>query len=228
MASELLLVNPRRKRRRSKRRMSALQRSYFGARRNPRKRRRKSASLAVAAAPRRVSRRRRGRVGRAMRRGHARAFKGFTPRSFINDTLMPAGVGAVGALGVDMTLAYASPYLPPFLASGIGNSIARIGGAIGVGYVASMAMGRRFGDQVTAGALTVTLYDLIKSQIRTMGIPGIAGLGWISPSMQVGSYDGTYTGSLSSYDGTYQGSLSGLGVPYGMGQEVESDYYQYH
>lgn len=228
--AEMLLVNPRRKKRKH-RKMSALQRRYFGPRRNPSRRRRRigvrrNPSTNVVpfygAAPKR---RRRRAVHRrsSLRRRHARTFRGFAPRSFINDTLMPAGVGAIGALGVDMALSYASPFLPAMLSSGIGLAAARIGGAVAVGYAASMAMGRRFGEQVTAGAITVTLYDLIKAQVRTMGLPGISGLGWVSPSMQVGTYVGD---GMSSYDGSYQGSLSGLGMTGAYPTERDSDYVQ--
>jgi hypothetical protein len=70
------------------------------------------------------------------------------------------------------------------------------------------------------------LYDLLKSNIRTMGIPGVSGLGWISPSMQVGSYVGSDMPPLGigAYSGGYEGSLSGLGTTQFPG-ENETDYY---
>lgn len=214
MAQELLLVNPRRRHRRRRRSMSALQRRYFGVRRNPRKRRRRTAALAGPAPARKVSRRRRRRMSSG-RRSFARrmgGMRGFSINSFLNNTLVPAGIGAAGALGTDLALKYAQPYLPAFLQSGIGYSLARIGGAVAVGYVAGMGLGKARGEQAMAGAITVTLYDLFKSQIgASLGLQGLGmyvgtdrGMGWISPALQAGT------------------GMHGLGMY--VGSEKESDY----
>jgi hypothetical protein len=234
---ELLLVNPRRRkrragtrRRRGARRMTAKQLKYFGPRSNPRRRRRRSGgrrrhmSVGVARNPIRRHRRRRSY---GLRRNPS-SIRRFSPRSFMNDTLMPSAIGAMGALGVDIAMVYAAPYLPAMLTTGFGASIARLGGAVGVGMLASKTMGKRYGDQVTAGAVTVTLYSLIKSQIVSMGlVPGLSGMGWISPAWQVGTGMhgmGTYVEGMSAYDGGYGGALNGLGMNH-FQNENESAYY---
>jgi hypothetical protein len=215
--SEMLLINPRRKRRHARRRAKVSH-----ARRNPRRRR--SAALAVtgSAAPARKRSRRRGRKAsrRSMRRSNS--FRSMSMSSFLNSTLIPAGVGAAGALGVDLALKYANPYLPAFLQTGIGNSLAKIAGAVGVGYIAGKALGKAKGEQAMAGAITVTLYDLLKQNVApALGLSGY-NMGWISPALQVGPD----MAGLGVYDGSYQGgNLQGLG---GMGVYVgdsEASYY---
>lgn len=229
MAGELMLIgNPRRKRKRGPRKMSALQRQYFGGGRRKRKRRTRVTALASNPRRRRRSRvlgaapvrRRRRRVSRYRR--NPVSMRSFNPRSLINDTIIPASIGAAGALGLDLALGYGNPYLPDFLKSGVGLTAAKLGGAILIGMVAQKTMGKRYGDQVTAGAVTVTMYDLIKSFIRT-NVPGLPlsgyNMGWISPALQTGgdlSGMGVYVGSDRSMRG-----LGGMGMYVG---ERESDY----
>lgn len=215
--SELMLVNPRRKRRKSKRRMTAKQALYFGGgRKRRRSKRRRVSLLASNPVARRTSRRRRrgSRRVRHLRRNPIR----LNPRSFVSGSLMPAGIGAVGALGVDLALGYGSPYLPAMLQSGIGNTIARLAGAIGVGYVVGMVGGKKFGEEAMAGAITVTLYDILKSTVKT-SVPGLPlsgySMGWISPGMQTDGL-GVYVGN----DNAYSGRMNGMG----MYVENESDY----
>ena len=205
--AELMLVNPRRKKRRSggkRRKMSALQRRYFGGGRKtgPKRRkrsRRRVAALAATRSPVRRSRRVR-RSGR--RRSRRMSFGGggggrFSINRFLQQNLIPGGIGALGAVGVDIALGYARPYLPAALQGGVMDPVVKIAGAIGVGYVASQVMGRRFGEQAMAGAITVALYDIVKSTIRT-AVPGLLSeydyMGWVSPAQQIGEYVGEYVG----------------------------------
>lgn len=205
--SELMLVNPRRKRRRGRRKMSALQRQYFGGgrkrRRSSRKRRRVAALRAAPVAVRRSSRRRRRHAVVGRRRRRSSGFGGgggrFSIGKFLNQSLMPAGVGAVGAVGVDILLGYARPMLPAMLQGGAMDPVVKIGGAIAVGFAASKVMGRRFGDQAMAGAITVALYSIIRPIIQG-AIPGVLseyvggygydGIGYVSPAEQMGEYVG--------------------------------------
>lgn len=224
--SQLMLVNPRRRKRRSgKRKMSALQASYFGGGRKRRRssgRKRRRAVTVMAANPARRHRRRSSRIRvsrRRFRRNPISLGRGFNLNSFLNNTLMPASVGAAGALASDLTLQYANPYLPAVLQSGIGNSIARILAAVGVGYVASMGLGRMKGEQAMAGAVTVVLYDLAKANIgASLGLQGLGGynMGWVSPAMQTG----VGMNGLGMYVGQ-DNRMSGLGMYVG---ETESDY----
>jgi hypothetical protein len=126
---------------------------------------------------------------------------GFSFNTFIQHDLMPAGIGAVGALGVDIALSYVRPMLPATFTGPVFDPLLKIGGAIGVGWIAGQVMGRRFGEQAMAGAITVTLYDIIKGFARGAGLvseyvgvgyydDGYDGIGWISPAEQVGEYVG--------------------------------------
>lgn len=198
--AQLMLVNPRRKHKR-RRPMTALQRKYFGPRRSRKHRVRRARTVSLAINPRR-HRKRSMRINPRHRRLHRRRNPrrfggGFSIRRFMNDALVPAGIGAVGALGVNVVLGYAMPSLPTMLQSGYGQAVAKIVGAIAVGYVAGMAAGKRFGEQAMVGAVTVTLYDLLKSAAQsampTLPLSGY-NMGWISPGIQVGQM-GEYVGS---------------------------------
>lgn len=212
-----LVGNPKRKRRKAKRarrkggkrKMSALQKLYFGGggrkTSKRRKRRRKSAALASSPAPARRSKRR--RVGRKRSRrssGARRAMRlSFNPKSFLNDTLMPASIGAAGALALDAALTFATPYIPAQLNTGIARSGVKLAGAIGIGIVAGMIGGKRLGEQAMAGAVIVTMYDLLKPFAAGV-IPGVSGydMGWVSPAPQIGVYtgaDGAYHGGMGAY-----------------------------
>lgn len=201
MPGELLLINPRRKRR-TRRKMSALQRRYFGkrrrttrVRRNPR--RRSVAALAVNTPVRRSKRRSRrsGRIRRTYSRvrnsGVVRGLGGFAMQK-----VLPAGIGAAGALAVDM--AWANLPLPSFLQTGPAAPIARIGLAVGVGYVAGWVAGKKFGQEAMNGAIVVTLYDLLKTQLSATW-PGAI------PAGTSGYVDGYVSGPQ------FQGSLPGPG-----------------
>ena len=139
----------------------------------------------------------------------------FNPKSFINDTLMPAGIGAAGALALDAALSFAAPYIPAALNTGIARTGVKLAGAIAIGMAATMIGGKRLGEQVMAGAVIVTAYDFLKPFAAGV-IPGVAGydMGWVSPAMQVG----VYTGS----DDAYTGKMPGMGVYVG---ESEENYY---
>ncbi len=107
---------------------------------------------------------------------------------FVNDTLIPAGIGAAGALGVDATLNMLSPRLPAFLQTGAARTGVKLAAAVGLGMLVSMVAGRRFGEQVLAGAVTVTAYDFLKPYVAA-AIPGVAGygsdMGYWSPALQL-------------------------------------------
>jgi hypothetical protein len=180
----LFLANPKRKKRRT---MTAKQRKFFGPRRAKRSKRRAAPLAGFASNPRRKGpRRRRSRSLLGFRRNPI----SFDTKSFIGDTLVPAGIGAVGAMAVDVMIASAASYLPASLTSGIGNTVARIGAAIGVGMIAQSIGGRRFGEQVMVGGVVVTLYDAAKPWVAGQfpSIPGLGYMGWTSPGVQLGTY----------------------------------------
>jgi hypothetical protein len=224
---EMLLVNPRRKRRRA-RKMTAEQRRYFGkghgritrARRNP-KRRRRHAALAVSTPVRRSHRRRSIRKARRHISRNVASFRGFSPRGFLTNSLMPAAIGAGGALGVDLALGYFGSYLPATLQTGLPNAAVKLAGAIGIGMLAGAVAGKRVGEQAMAGAIVVTLYSVIKSQLISvmpaLPLHGYSGIGWVSPAMQIGNV-GSYVGSDRAYGMPHVGMSEYVG-------EKDSDYY---
>lgn len=202
--AELLLINPRHRRRasvkrarrnprrRRRRAMTALQRQYFGGRRarrltrNPRRRRRYHA---MRRNPRRVRRFRRN-PSFARARAYVRGARFPTTVGGIMDMIIPASIGAAGALALDM--AWGSLPLPATLTTGTLAPVTRIAGAIGIGVVVGMVAGRRNGALAGAGALTVTMYDLIKPYVAS-AFPQVPGLGYWSPARQhLGSYVGAY------------------------------------
>lgn len=210
--SELLLVNPRKrrvhKRRRARRAMTALQRQYFGKKRgrrttalvsNPaprRHRRRRRAIGAVAAAPRRHRRR---SIRRAMR-GRVTRLRGFSTKSFLSDTLMPAGIGAAGALGVDVVLGFAHPYLPSFMTTGIGVPLTKIAAAVGLGMAAGMVADRRTGELVMAGGITVVMYNYLRTLLQTnvpsLQLAGVGNyMGYAGPALAFPDRMGMYVSS---------------------------------
>lgn len=244
--SELLLVNPRRKRttrrRRARRRMTALQRQYFGKRRSThRKRRRRTATLlATNPAPVKHRRRRASSKRRSFRRSFAarRArLSGFNVGSFTRDTLFPSAVGAIGALGVDVALGYANPFLPSFMTSGIGVPLTKIAGAVGIGMAAGMLTNRRIGEQVMAGAITVVMYNWLRTHVQA-SLPNLtlAGMGYAGPALAYPDNLGMYVNSGAAVPPQVVAAIAaanaGKTAPAaGMGEYV-SGYteggYQYH
>ena len=151
--SELVLINPRRRGSR-KRKMTAKQRQFFGPRPKRRKfkaRVRRARARTLMALPkkrRRVARYRRNPIG------------GFSVKNFAKDTLIPSGIGAAGALGLDLLLGFLP--LPAAIKTGPMRPLVKLVGAVGLGMVAGMVGSRKMAEQVTAGAVTVVLYDTIK------------------------------------------------------------------
>lgn len=154
MEPEILLLNPRRRKRR-------------------RKHARKSS--------RRVHRARR-RGGYRVRRRRLR-----NPRAFgkslsvrgITGSVAPAAVGALGALALDIGMAYAP--LPDALKSGWGKTLAQLGGALLLGFIAAKVpfVGKRNAQIGTLGALTIVAYNAIRPlAAQTLGdkVKGLSGL----------------------------------------------------
>lgn len=225
--SELMLINPRRKRTRRRRKMTAKQLQYFGPKRRRHRRRRTVAaarpvrrhrrrSRAIIAAPHRRRRRSHRRVTR-LRRNPMR-MGGFSTRRFFNDTLIPSAIGAGGALGVDIALGYFGSYLPASLQTGLPNAAVKIAGAVGIGMLAGAVGGKKVGEEAMAGAIIVTLYGIIKSQLMSaMPTLPLHGVGWVSPALQVGPGMAAYVGADRAY-----------GMPAGLGayiSESEETYY---
>jgi len=76
-----------------------------------------------------------------------------------------AGIGAIGAVGLDYLWQWGSGYLPASLQTGYVGTIAKAGAALGAGWLASKAVGRPTAIAATAGALTVIGYQLLHQMI---------------------------------------------------------------
>lgn len=207
MAEELLLINPRRRRRRAANGRFVKASSKRRRRRNPiaanprRRRRRRNPIAAIAANPRRRRRRRnpiaianprrRRRRASAIRVRRRRSNpRMLSPRGIMN-ALIPAGMGAVGAVALDVAMTWVP--LPAQFQTPLWRNVARIVGAIGLGYAASFVIGREKAKQVTLGALTVASYtvvrDLVTQNFPQIGLSGAETydmsdlrMGYISPS----------------------------------------------
>jgi hypothetical protein len=129
--------------------------------------------------------------------------------------LVPAGIGAAGGLGINILVGYLP--LPVQLKTGFVRTLVVLGAVWAGGAVASMAFGRRVGNLVTAGGVTVTIYDLLKGLIvqnfpnvplqptAVVAVPtaavaapgsGTTGVsGWIAPALQMSDM-GTYVDGM--------------------------------
>lgn len=174
----LAILNPRRKRatakRKMKRPMTAKQLRYFGPRKvkraaaarsakapakskviivtgNPKgktvaKRKRRHSKKTFRANPRKASRRRFNRNPRVL------------GASFLRNTLVPAAIGAGGAVAVDALLA-ALP-LPAFFKTGPMLAATKIALALGVGVAVGAITTKEAGEEAAAGGVIVALYGL--------------------------------------------------------------------
>jgi hypothetical protein len=199
MSEALFLVNPRRKRRKKSRkgRMPAGLRKYWASRRGGTKKRRvKRRRHAASSAPRRrrraramgVVKRRRKRNPLFARKRHHRHRRSnpFSVKGLTN-SIMPAAVGAAGAVALDVVYAYASPYLPANLQTGMIGSLVKLAGAFGLGMGARKFLGREKGNAIMLGALTVTGYGVIKPLIASFA-PTIKGLSGYADYTSMGAY----------------------------------------
>jgi hypothetical protein len=190
MSGLILLPNPSKRRRKSggskrRRKMTAKQLKYFGPRRRKKagrpsarkarrraKRTRKKEVLIVATNPTRS--RSMSKRKRRSRRRHRRTFarnpirrRRFrrnpiegTASSFINRSLIPAAIGAAGAVGTDVVLGYFP--MPPQMRNGTSLIILRILASLGVGWAVGALSNDRAGAEAAAGGIIVTLYQIMR------------------------------------------------------------------
>ncbi len=174
MLPQILVVNPMRKRHRRQVSRARVRRVHrrTGSR-LVRRARRRAVGYVMGSSP---IRRRKLNPFRARHMRRHRHRNPFDVKGLLGD-FIPAGVGGVSAVGLDVALAYIP--LPAMLQSGWGNWITRIAGSIGLVLAAGMVAGKRNGEMVTVGALTVTLYSIIRAVLSsTVGanVKGLAGL----------------------------------------------------
>jgi len=163
---------------------AGLRRYWAGKRRarltNPRRRRRSRRHVSVSINPRRRRRahhRRYSNPRRRRGRGGGLGFSVKSPQAILHSAIVPAAIGGAGALALDVTMGYLSPYLPATLQAGWFNLAVRLAGAIGLGMVAGKFLGRERGRVVMLGALTVAAYSTLKGLVSSAGVtlPGLSG-----------------------------------------------------
>lgn len=190
--SGLMLLNPKGRksagRRKRRKPMTAKQLKYFGPRKSRKATRKRRAAapkvVVVASNPRRKRRTSVAKKARTHRKRKARSFNR-NPRparrrfrrnplpsasGFLTGTLVPAGIGAGGALLVD--LAIGNLPLPASAKQGAMLPIVRIAGALGVGALVGLLMGEDAGQEAAAGGIVVTLYAITR-QYLNQNMPNI-------------------------------------------------------
>lgn len=159
--------SPRRRRRSYRRRNPIEELALL----NPAPRRRKR--VAAAPAPRRRYKRRIGR----------RAFK--AGRGFMGHTLMPAAMGAAGALSLDILMGFLP--IPAALTTAPAKYLVKGAGAVGLGIAAGYIVAPATAHQLTVGALTVVIHEALKNTLQTampsLQLGMLGEFGYVSPGM---------------------------------------------
>ena len=206
--AQLMLINPR-KRKTGGRRKTRSAAQKAATRRlvafNKSKRSSRSRSVAVRSNP--IRRRRSALKAVSRRRSYRR-----NPISMggITSSIKDAGIGAVGAIGVDYL--YNLLPLPASMKTGLMGTASKVGTALLLGTLGKKVLGQT-AAKMAAGSLTVIAYDLIKSYLP-VPVPAVAGLGYMSPGInggylpQNGMGVGEYTGG-GVFD--FNSSNSGMG-----------------
>lgn len=148
------------------------------------------------------------------RRAHRNPRFSIPSTRMISGTLGGALVGAGGALALDLALQFGAPYLPAMVATpGIPRNLLRLGGAFLIGALSGLVVKPETRRAITAGAVTVVTYSIVKDLANQYVLP---------PTMQLGADDGATTypwgwnpylarlghgGSTSSSDGTMMNGL---------------------
>ena len=215
--AELLLVNPRRRKRRKS---SSRRRRKSAARRTYRRRRR---AVAVAA-PRRRRRRSVARVSFRRRRRNP-SLRGIT--GSLKSNLVPAlkggFIGALGGLGVNLVLGQVSSRLPAALQTGWGKVGVKLGAALLVGLAGGYILKGR-GRALTEGAMTVTLYDVLKEQFAGV-FPSVPLGEYLTYAPVVGYGDGSAALPGSTGMGAYMSGLGEYVTGAGSGVAYDDEYY---
>ncbi len=179
--------------------------------------------------PRRRKRARKSRAHRSHRRHRARSRGGFRTRRRrlrnprmglpslrgITGEIMPAAIGAVGAMALDVGMAYTAGYLPDALKSGWGKTLVQLAGALALGYLGARipGVGRRNAQIATLGALTIVAYNAIRPLAADAIGSKVKGLNGLA---DFGDYDGMgayMNPRLGAYMNAAPALLPGRGSP---------------
>lgn len=235
----IALVNPRR---RSRKTRSAAQkaatRKMIAANRSRRSgghhtaRRKGRGKMPAALAHYWASHGRKTNPSRRRRSSYRRNPIGFDLQGFMSKEVGPAMIGAAGALGVDMLIGMMPTIVPVQFQTGLMRKVAQLAGVLGMGALAGAVVGKRAAESITAGGVTVVLYDMVKgflvtsfptlplSPTATVVVPttttaaaatpaatGTAGIGWTSPAMQMPGPMGEYMSEYLSHQGAGMGAI---------------------
>lgn len=130
--------------------------------------------------------------------------------SFTRDTLMPSAIGGAGALGLDVLIAVAP--IPDAMKSGPFKPVVRVAGAVALGMLAGFVTSERTAQQVTAGAVTVVLYDTMKAMMAQIAGGKIPGVG-VYEIPGVGVYEIDSSPTMTALPGA---------IPSGMGYQASA------
>ena len=143
------------------------------------------------------------------RRSRGRARRSFSSaglsigRALSNPTsiLMPAAVGAAGAIGVNYVLAR-MPFLPATLTTGRMRYVTQIVAALGLAAVASKlrVVSAATANRMAEGALIVTGVDVIRDFAGAAGI-NLSGMGYYLPGYGASAVPSLSAGSASRMGG---------------------------
>jgi len=196
--AEMLFINPRRakrrknprRRRKNSRKMPAALKAYWAGKRrkNPRRRRKNPRHHRRHHNPRHHHRRRNPRSG------------GLTGQ--IQETLVPAAIGAAGGLAINVVFAKVSSYLPTAVQTGIGALVIQLAAAIGLAIGGRRFLGASRAEAAAVGAATVLVYGQVKSyliaNVPSLGLSGYSDLhAYTRPAM--GAYMGAGRRQLGFY-----------------------------
>lgn len=118
---------------------------------------------------------------------------------FIGDVLVPSAIGGGGALALDVIMGMLP--IPATMKTGPMAPIVKVAGAVALGYAAKFALSRKTAEQIAAGAITVTLYNVAKAALVKAGKGKIPGLS---------EYVGAYPDALF-YDASSGAMVNGMG-----------------
>lgn len=187
-AEQILLVNPRRRRRRKSSAKRRVSRRRARVTRVRRRRLRNPIGAYMAANPRR--RRRRSRMGGIRRRRvrNPRFGGGGLSVNRIVRQLIPASIGAAGAVGLDVALAYI-PIPEQYKTGWLGTGV-KVAGAVALGMLAGKVVGKEKGQLFTAGALTVLAYQVLRNLASTTLGSSVKGLSGVADfeDLNLGAY----------------------------------------
>jgi hypothetical protein len=176
MSRELIVAsNPKRRtsakqraaaRRNIKKAQAALRRKTRGTRKTTRRRKNPSRPATRRKVARAATRRR-----ASVRRSYQNPVR-LIPRNIVRSTLMPAAIGGAGAVGNDVIYSFVLGRLPvgtgavgdivEQLRSGPLRHAGRAASALVLGWLASFAVNRRTAEQMSAGAITVVGYNVVR------------------------------------------------------------------